>query len=323
MIADIWPSLDFADKDRRTHNTEDPMTPIQTPQRDNLIGSLFMIGSMGGFAVEDAFIKAAAQNLPVGQILIIFGMGGALCFALLALASGAPLFPRAAMSRTMRIRSLFEMTGRLFYVLAIALTPLSSATVILQATPLLVVAGAALVFGEQVGWRRWSAIIIGLIGVIIIVQPGTDGFSALSILAIIGLIGFAGRDLASRAAPRSLGTAVLGFYGFLAVIVAGVAFSLWQAVPFIWPDPVTMLWLAGSVGAGITAYSFLMRAMRTGEVSAVTPFRYTRLLFGIGLGVFVFGETPTTATFAGAGLIVLSGAFIMWRGKKIAAPTAP
>ena len=184
------------------------MTPTQTPPRDNLIGSLFMIGAMAAFAVEDSFVKAAALTLPVGQILILFGLGGALCFALSARASGAALFPRAALSRVMQIRSLFEITGRLFYVLAIALTPLSSATVILQATPLLVVAGAALVFGEQVGWRRWSAIVIGLIGVIVIVQPGSDSFSALSIFAIIGMIGFAGRDLASRAAPKSLGTAI-------------------------------------------------------------------------------------------------------------------
>lgn len=296
------------------------MTPTQTPPRDNLIGSLFMISAMAAFAVEDSFVKAAALTLPVGQILILFGLGGALCFALSARASGAALFPRAALSRVMQIRSLFEITGRLFYVLAIALTPLSSATVILQATPLLVVAGAALVFGEQVGWRRWSAIVIGLIGVIVIVQPGSDSFSALSIFAIIGMIGFAGRDLASRAAPKSLGTAILGFYGFLALIVAGVAFSLWEAKPFLWPTPVASLWLVGAILAGVGAYAMLMRAMRVGDVSAVTPFRYTRLLFGIGLGVFVFGETPTTATFVGAGLIVVSGAFIMWRGKRITAP---
>ena len=296
------------------------MTPTQTPPRDNLIGSLFMISAMAAFAVEDSFVKAAALTLPVGQILILFGLGGALCFALSARASGAALFPRAALSRVMQIRSLFEISGRLFYVLAIALTPLSSATVILQATPLLVVAGAALVFGEQVGWRRWSAIVIGLIGVIVIVQPGSDAFSALSIFAIIGMIGFAGRDLASRAAPKSLGTAILGFYGFLALIVAGVAFSLWEAKPFLWPTPVASLWLVGAILAGVGAYAMLMRAMRVGDVSAVTPFRYTRLLFGIGLGVFVFGETPTTATFVGAGLIVVSGAFIMWRGKRITAP---
>ena len=78
----------------------------------------------------------------------------------------------------MRVRVFFEITARLFYTLAISLIPLSAATVIMQATPLVVVIGAALFFGEKVGWRRWTAIIVGLVGVLIIIQPGTDSFSA-------------------------------------------------------------------------------------------------------------------------------------------------
>lgn len=211
---------------------------------------------------------------------------------------------------------VFEIIGRLFYVLAIAVIPLSAATVILQATPLVVVAGATLVFGEKVGWRRWSAIVIGLIGVIIIVQPGTDSFSALSLLAVIGMIGFAGRDLASRAAPKSLNTLILGFYGFVAVIVAGVLYALWRGETFVIPDARATLFMAAAVGAGVTAYSFLMKAMRTGEVSAVTPFRYTRLLFGIGLGIALFGESLTMPMLIGSGLIVASGLVILWRGQE-------
>ncbi len=147
---------------------------------------------MAIFAVEDAFIKAAAVALPVGQILILFGLGGAFVFACLAWLNKEPLFVREVVSRPMRIRVVFEIVGRLFYVLAISVIPLSVATVILQATPLVVVAGAALIFGEKVGWRRWGAIFLGMIGVVVIVQPGTESFSVLSILAIIGMIGFAG-----------------------------------------------------------------------------------------------------------------------------------
>ncbi len=92
-----------------------------------------------------------------------------------------------------------------------------------------------------------------------------------------------GRDLASRAAPALLSTLILGLYGFLAIVVAGVMYSLWQAVPFVQPDVEISAYLVGAVLAGVAAYSCLMKAMRTGEVSAVTPFRYTRLLFGIAL----------------------------------------
>lgn len=289
---------------------------IATDRRANLIGSLWMVAAMAGFAIEDALIKASHSSLPIGQIMIYFGLGGTCVFAALALIRKEPLFTRDVVSRPMCIRAVFEVFGRLFYVLAITLTPLSSATVILQATPIVVVAGAALVFGEQVGWRRWVAILIGLAGVVVIIQPGAESFSALSILAVLGMLGFAGRDLASRAAPATLGTAVLGFYGFLSIILAGVIYSMWEGTRLQLPDAVTTLILGGAVLAGVLAYSSLMKAMRTGEVSAVTPFRYTRLLFGIGLGVFVFAEQLNAATLLGCGLIVLSGLFILWRGQQ-------
>ena len=268
---------------------------------------------MAAFAVEDAFVKSASETLPTGQILILFGLGGAILFAGLALFEGQPLFSPDVVSRSMRVRVLFEIVGRLFYTLAVTLIPLSAATVILQATPIFVVAGAALIFGEQVGRRRWAAIVLGLIGVTIIVQPGTDSFSMLSVLAVVGMIGFAGRDLASRAAPLSLGTSILGLYGFVAVFIAGVIFSAWERVPFVTLGLEASFFLLGAVLIGVAAYASLMRAMRTGDVSAVTPFRYTRLLFGIALGILFFEERPDLAMVIGASLVVASGLFIVWR----------
>ena len=282
----------------------------------NLAGSLWMIAAMGAFAVEDAFVKGATKTLPVGEGLILFGLGGMLIYVGMLYLNREPLFIPDVLSRPMLIRFGFEITGRLFYVLAIALTPLSVATVILQATPLVVVAGAVLVFGEKVGWRRWVAIVTGLIGVIVIVQPGTEGFSGLSLLAIIGMLGFAGRDLASRAAPETIGMLRLGLYGFLAVVVSGLLYSLWVATPLIIPESEASLALLGSIVFGALAYYCLMKAMRTGEVSAVTPFRYIRLLFGVALGLLLFGEVLTPAIMFGSMLIVMSGLFITWRGKQ-------
>ena len=286
----------------------------ETAHRLNIAGAAWMIAAMAAFAVEDALVKAVAAHLPVGQILVLFGLGGAALFAAIARRRGEPLLTPDVLSPAMRVRVLFEITGRLFYVLALALIPLATATVILQATPLVVVACAALIFGERVGWRRWGAIGLGLAGVLIILRPGTEGFSALSVLAVVGMLGFAGRDLASRAAPRSLGTAILGLYGFLAVAAAGVIFSALQRQAFRMPDGAAALMMAGVIVVGIGAYAALMKAMRTGDVSAVTPFRYTRLLFGVALGLAVFDETLTPNMLMGSGLVVLSGLFILWRG---------
>ncbi|MAT94218.1 MAG: EamA family transporter [Halioglobus sp.] len=275
-----------------------------------------MVAAMAAFSIEDVFIKAASASLPVSQLLVIFGAGGALVFACSALLRGERLVSREVASAPMLIRVLFEVLGRLFYVLAIALAPLSVATVILQATPIVVVAGAALVFGEQVGWRRWSAILLGLAGVIIIIRPGTESFSLLSVLALLGMLGFAGRDLASRAAPASLGTSILGLYGFLSIAAAGALYSAWEGATFVYPDGTTWLLLLGAVVVGAAAYAGLMKAMRTGEVSAVTPFRYTRLLFGITCGVVLFDEQLGLPVVAGCGLIVVSGLFILYDGAR-------
>lgn len=288
----------------------------QILSRRNLIGSVWMVFAMALFAIEDAFIKALSETLPVAQVMILFGGGGALLFMITALLNGDRLWTVDALSPPMRIRVFFEIVGRLFYVLALALTPLSSTTVILQATPLVVVAGAAIVFGERVGWQRWLAIVIGLAGVVIIIRPGSDSFSLLSILAVIGMLGFAGRDLASRAAPARLTTSQLGLYGFLAIVVAGALYGIWNPEPFVTLSSDARWFLLGAVVMGAAAYSGLMKAMRTGEVSAVTPFRYSRLLFGIALGIVMFDERLDVPTLIGCGFIVLSGLFILWRGQR-------
>ena len=288
---------------------------IKTGRAANLAGSLWMVASMAAFTVEDVFIKAAATVLPIGQILTLFGLCGALVFALAARITSEPLLIPDALSRPMLIRFTFEITGRLFYFLAVALIPLSVATVILQATPLVVVAGAVLIFGERAGWRSWAAILVGLGGVLMILQPGTEGFTALSVLAVIGMLGFAGRDLASRGAPATIGTVLLGFYGFLAVIVAGLLLSLWRGEGFVLPSPAAALAVGAAVVFGVSAYACLMKAMRTGDVGAVTPFRYSRLLFGIGAGVLVFGDRIDVAMLIGSGLIVSAGIFLLWPGK--------
>ena len=286
-----------------------------TAARANLVGSAWMVAAMAGFALEDMFLKGAAQVLPVGELMAFFGLGGVFIFALVARLGSQTVFAPQAFGRTMMIRNGFEVGGRLFYTLAIALTPLSSATAILQATPIVVVAGAALFFGETVGWRRWTAILVGLFGVLIILRPGADSFTILSLLAVLGMLGFAGRDLATRAAPPALGTAALGVFGFTAILLAGVAFSLWDGSPWVLPSGAVALKLVLATIFGVMGYASLTRAMRTGEISSVTPFRYSRLIFGIGLGILVFGERPDAATYIGSAIVVLSGLYILARGR--------
>jgi len=282
---------------------------------ENLRGSLLMIAAMAGFAVEDMFLKSAASQVPVGQILMIFGAVGMVAFALLAAHRGQPLFSRHTLAPAIAVRAGFEVAGRLFYTLAIALIPLSAASAILQATPLVVVAGAALIFGERVGWRRWTAISVGFAGVMIVLRPGLEGFSGLSLLAVAGMLGFAGRDLATRAAPAGLSNLILGVYGFAMMVPTGAVLLAFTGGA-VWPDPAAALALAGASVFGVLAYYALTAAMRVGDVSVVTPWRYTRLVFALILAVAVFGETPDAATLFGSAVIVGSGIYTLLRGRK-------
>jgi drug/metabolite transporter (DMT)-like permease len=270
---------------------------------------------MAGFAVEDAFLKAAAQQVPVGEAILLMGLVGIAVFSAIALRAGEPPLPRAILSRTMAIRSGFEIAGRLFYALAIALTPISVASAILQASPLLVVLGAALIFGETVGLRRWVLILGGFAGVLVILRPGLEGFDALSLLTVLAMIGFSGRDLATRAAPPALSNAQLGVTGFVMLALSG-AIILAVGGGARLPDLHALALIGGASVFGISAYAALTQAMRTGEVSVVAPFRYTRLLFAMILGVAVFAERPDTMTLLGSAIIVACGLAILTQKRR-------
>lgn len=283
---------------------------------DNTRGSIFMVIAMASFAVEDMFIKAASSTLAIGFILMIFGVGGTLAFIFLTWKRGEVVFHPAILSRPILMRAGCEVLGRLTFALAITLTALSNASAILQATPLITMLGAAFFFGERIGLKRWLAVLVGFIGVMIIIRPGLEGFQAVSLFAVIATFGFAGRDLATRAAPAVLSNMQLGVYGFFVLIPTGFAMLLYsgESVHFDW---LAMSQVAGAIFFGVVAYNALTNAMRTGDVSVVSPFRYTRLLFALILGVFVFGENPDLPTLFGSLLIVLSGGYTLMKSRSI------
>lgn len=274
--------------------------------------------AMALFTFEDSFIKSAAQSVPIGLILIIFGFFGTLIFIGLAKHHNEKIIHPALLSRALIARSFSEIGGRLFYSLALIYNPLSTASAILMATPLVVSIGAMVFFKEKVGPRRWLAIIIGFFGVLMIIRPGLDSFSPASILAVLGTLGFAGRDLANRAAPVGLSHQQLGIYGFAILLPTGVALLLWQetplALPFISFDVLPQL--IGAIVFGVSAYYCLTIATRVGDISVVSPFRYTRLLFALIVGMVIFGERPDLLSLLGSFIIVVSGAYILLQSRR-------
>jgi len=282
----------------------------------NRRGAVFMIGAMAAFAVEDTLFKAATHHVPVGLALLIFGGCGALIFACVAVYRRESLLPTGGLTRGLLIRGLFEFIGRLFFGLALAFADLSTTSAILQATPLVVVAGAVVVFGERVGWRRWLAIAIGLLGVMLVLRPDGASLNPTALFAVLGMLGFAGRDLTTRATPQSVTNAQLGVLGYVALTLAGGTVHLAIGTPLAVPATGPALQLIAAAVVGVVAYSSLTAAMRTGDVSVVTPFRYTRLVFALALAMVVFGERPDAMMLLGSALIVGSGVFTLARSGK-------
>ncbi|KIN64854.1 putative transporter, RhaT family, DMT superfamily [Sulfitobacter noctilucicola] len=287
---------------------------------DNIRGAVLMVLAMLGFAIEDSFIKLLSDTVSVGQILVMLGIGGSLAFGAVVLMQGRALFSRDMLSLPIGLRALGEMVGTVAFVSAISLTPISSASAILQATPLVVTLGAALFLAEPVGWRRWSAICVGLFGVLLIIRPGMDSFQPLSLLAVIGVFMLALRDLATRRTPATFSTMQLSFLGFVVLIPAGSALMAASGSLVVLPGGVQWLFFLGALFIGLFAYYGIVAAMRVGEVSFVTPFRYSRLVFALVIGVTIFDESPDALTLIGAFIIVASGIYTVWRERRLAVP---
>lgn len=281
---------------------------------DNLKGMGWMTLAMLGFALADTFIKLTLGALPVGQVVAAFGFGGAAIFGGWAAAKGERVFDRALFTGPFVFRLASEVVGTMCFIIALAAIDLSLLSAIIQANPLLVTLGAALFLGAQVGWRRWLAILIGLIGVLIIVRPGLEGFDANSLWALGAAVGLTGRDLATRAISRDVSTLLLAAWGFLAAGVAGLVLLLVTGGAAM-PDATLAVQLIAALIFALVAYYAVTAAMRVGDIPAVTPFRYTRLVFALTLAYVVFGERPDMWTLVGAAIVIATGLYTLWRER--------
>jgi drug/metabolite transporter (DMT)-like permease len=282
----------------------------------NLTASLMMVLSMAGFAVEDAIIKYLAATLPVGQVMIFIGLGGIVIFGALAARQGLSLWVMHALRGAALVRNLAEMVAASFIVLSIALVPLAVVTAIMQMMPLIVTLGAALFLREPVGWRRWSAIFVGFVGMILILRPTGADFDPAALLAVLGVLALSVRDLATRRLLPGIHSLQVSGWGFTAIVPAGLILLLVMASPPVVPSSGEWAWQVGALLSGVVAYAALVAATRLGDVAVTTPLRYTRLVFAMAIGLVFFGERPDAWTLAGSALIVGAGLFTLWRETR-------
>ena len=291
---------------------------------ENLRGACFMMASMATFTLNDATVKYLAQGLPTFQVVFLRGVAATFLITVLAHLTGAlrrPI-PRADWPWVLG-RSAAEVVSFLPFILALTHMPLANVTAILQALPLTIAAAGALFLGERVGWRRWTAIGIGLIGVLLIVRPGGADFDLWSLAALGAVLTITMRDLFTRRLSPDVPSLKVAILTAAGVAALGLVLSLrteWQ--PLDGPQGGLVLLASLFILGG---YLFSILAMRVGEIGAVTPFRYTALLWGLLLGWAVFGEWPKPLTLLGAALVAGTGLYTLWREARapVPRPVAP
>ncbi|WP_420586881.1 DMT family transporter [Ruegeria sp.] len=285
---------------------------------NNVNAILMVVAAMAAFSLEDMFIKHLSTSVSTGQILVVLGIACGLAFAVMAVVTRQRIFDPVAWQTLPLMRAATEAVAALSFITALSLIDLSTVAAVFQALPLVVTMGAALFLGEQVGWRRWSAIGVGFIGVLMIIRPGFVGFQPETLLVIISVVAIAARDLITRRLDARIASSVVALQAYLVVALAGAAFMVFNAQPVVPLQAAQIAPYVGAIGFGMLGYLGIVTAMRIGEASALTPFRYSRLLFSTMAGVLMFGERPDTMTLTGATLIIGSGLYTFIRERRLA-----
>ncbi len=284
---------------------------------DNIRGAAFMVFAMFCFAVEDGLIKLLAEAIPVGQILSVICLGGLIAFLSWAKFKGERLWQPGYLDGKVLLRSFCDVGGSVMFVTSLTLIPLTTASAVIQATPLVVAMGAAIFLGQAIGWRRWIAIIVGFIGVLIIIRPGMEGFTPATLLAVGGMLGLAARDLFTRGLTVQLTGPQLATHTFALIVPAGLLLMMFQGQSPVMPDASQAMILLAAVFVGMIAYLAIVAATRGGNAGIISSFRYSRMIFALIIGYFVFSEIPDAPTLIGATIIIASGIYTLWRETQL------
>ncbi len=287
------------------------------PLSDNTRGAFLMMGAMASFTLNDAFMKAAGEELPLFQAIFLRGLGTTLFLLLLAHYLGALRFdlPRRDWG-LVALRSGAEVGAAYTFITALFNMPLANATAIIQTIPLTVTLAGALFLREPLGWRRLTAIVVGFGGVLLIVRPGTEGFTIYSVYALASVFFVTLRDLATRRLSPRVPSLTVALAAAASVALFG-ALGTAGTAEWVPVTPRAGLLLAGATVFVIGGYMCSVMVMRVGDLGLVAPFRYTSMLFALVLGLVAFGDWPTLLTLVGAAIVAGSGIYTLLRERHL------
>jgi len=284
-----------------------------------------MAAAMAGFSINDAITKFLTSQMNFGQIMLVRGIFACMLIGALAAHRRALRPWRMLLARPVALRVIGEIGGTVTFLAAMTHLPLANVSAIFQSLPLAITLGAAVIFGEPVGWRRWLAIAAGFIGVLVIVRPGVEGFNQFSVLALISVAFCSVRDLATKRISTEIPALFVTLLTALAITIVGAMLM----VPLGGWTPLShhaLGLLALAAVLVLIGYQCVILALRAGDISAVAPFRYSQLIWAMLLGYCVFGDLPDAAMVIGASVIVFSGLYAFHRERvrdRLQAANAP
>jgi len=291
------------------------------PLSPNHQGALFMCVSQAAFTLNDTLVKLATDTVGIGQIMLVRGVFATVLITLLVWRLGHFPALRLLISPAVAVRIVGEIGGTCFFLIALSHLPLANVSAVFQSLPLAVTMGAALFFGEKVGPRRWLAIVIGFVGVVIIVRPGMEGFTYYSIYVLLSVMFCTVRDLATRHIHQAMPSTFISLLTAASVTVCG-AVLLPSTGGWVALTPGLVAMLAGAAILVLIGYQFIIQSMRVGDISFIAPFRYSALLWAIGCGYLVFGNFPDMPMLVGSAIVVGSGIYTLYR-ERIVGKTKP
>lgn len=267
-----------------------------------------MIVGGGGLTMSDAATKWLTASLPIGEILFVRALVVSIAILLIVWRSGSFAGLRIDRFRNIGTRSVLAVGSTFLIVASLARLPLSEVIAILFVGPLFIAVLATPLLGERVGVHRWFAVLIGFIGMLIMVRPGTAGFQFAALLPVVAAMVAATRDIVTRRISVAETSIAILFYSMIALTLVGLA-----TAPFGW-QPMDGGELAIVILAGLLfglGHYFVIEGYRYAEASVVSPYRYTNLIWAALLGFILWGEIPSVWVLAGTPLVVGSGLYIL------------
>jgi drug/metabolite transporter (DMT)-like permease len=282
---------------------------------DNLRGILAVLTASTAFAFNDAIVKLVSSELPSGEIIVVRGAIATAMLAAGCIAMGALRPLHILLTPMMLLRLVSAAAATTFIVLSLRHMPLATVTTVLQVTPLAVTAGAAIVYGEKVGWQRWLAALTGFLGVMLIVRPGSGLFGAAAYLALTALLFTTARDLTTRGLHQDIPSIYVAAASSAVTMFVGFVIAPFDA-PWIVPSRWALGWLMVCGACLFVANTMIIVALRTGEIAVIAPFRYAPVPLALWLGWWWWGDVPDSIAFAGIGLVVAAGLYTLHRERS-------